>query len=526
MASKSTEDRFKILLVYPRYPDTFWSFRHAIKFVSKKSFIPPLGLLTVAALLPRDWERRLADLNVSELNEEDIQWADYVFLSAMEVQQKSVKEIIARVKALGKKIVGGGPLFTISPDRFPEIDHLVLHEAESTLPPFIEDLKKGEGKRVYTVTEWPDITSSPVPEWNLLDMMKYAVMCLQYSRGCPYDCEFCDISLLNGKKPRTKTSNQILCELETLHQKGWRGVVFFGDDNFVGKPEKLKKEVLPAVIKWMEEKRYPFSFLTQATINLADDEELMELMVRAGFESVFVGIETPEEKSLHECHKLPNQYRDAIAAVRKMQRSGLEVTGGFIVGFDSDPPNIFEKQIDFIQESGIITAMVGLLNALKGTKLYERLHQEGRLLGDFTGDNTDFTINFISKMGSQRLLEGYRNVVRTIYSPRQFYRRLTTFLNNYNPPMKGGGAIRLHHIKAFFHSIWALGIWGEERFYYWKNLIWTLLRHRRLLPVYVRLSIYGYHFRKVFQSQAAILEVQQGLSIPNKVENLKHYVRP
>jgi hypothetical protein len=252
----------------------------------------------------------------------------------------------------------------------------------------------------------------------------------------------------------------------------------------------------------------------------------MELMVRAGFDSVFIGIETPEEKSLRECNKVQNKDRNPLAAVRNMQRFGLEVTGGFIVGFDSDPPDIFQKQIDFIQESGIVTAMVGLLNALRGTKLYERLQREGRISGEFTGDNTDLSINFIPKMGHQSLLEGYRYIVSYIYSPRHFYRRLATFLTNYNPPMRGGGIIRLHHIKAFFHSIWALGIWGEERFYYWKNLIWTLLRHRRLLPVYVRLSIYGYHFRKVFQSQAAIWGVQQGLSIPNRVENLKHYVRP
>jgi radical SAM superfamily enzyme YgiQ (UPF0313 family) len=469
--------------------------------VSKKAFIPPLGLLTVAALLPKTWRLKLVDLNVSGLKEKDIQWADYVFLSAMEIQQASVKEIITRVKAQGKKIVGGGPLFTICPERFPELDHLVLYEAEATLPSFIEDLKKGEAKHIYTSTEWPDIEFSPNPEWSLLDFSKYAVMNVQYSRGCPFDCEFCDISLLNGNTPRTKTSKQILRELDTLYQKGWRGVVFFGDDNFIGKPEKLKKEVLPALIKWLQEKRYPFSFLTQATINLADDEELMELMVKAGFDSVFVGIETPEEKSLRECHKVQDKGRNPLAAVKKMQRFGLEVTGGFIIGFDNDPPNIFEMQINFIQESGIITAMVGLLNALKGTKLCERLHHEGRLGEDFTGDNTNFSINFIPKMGYQRLLEGYRGVVDTIYSPRYFYKRLNTFLNNYRPPIRGGDSLKLHHIKAFFHSIWALGILGKERFHYWKNLIWTLLRRRRLLPVYVRLAIYGYHFRKVFQTQ-------------------------
>jgi radical SAM superfamily enzyme YgiQ (UPF0313 family) len=300
------KETLKILLVYPHYPDTFWSFRYALKFVSKKAFSPPLGLLTVAALLPKAWERRLVDLNVDGLKDEDIRWADYIFLSAMDVQEASAQEVITEVKARGKKIVAGGPLFTLSPDRFPEIDHLVLKEAEGILPAFIEDLKKGEAKHIYTSTEWPDITSSPIPDWSLLDMSKYASMCIQYIRGCPFDCDFCAIDLLNGKEPRMKTPTQVLDELETLYQKGWRGAIFFGDDNFTVNPSKLKEELLPALIRWMEEKKYPFFFFTQASINLADDEELIKLMVRAGFDSVFLGIETPEEKSLYECNKTQN----------------------------------------------------------------------------------------------------------------------------------------------------------------------------------------------------------------------------
>lgn len=500
MGTEYNREALKILLVYPDYPDTFWSFRHAVKFLSRKVLSPPLGLLTVAALLPKTWERRLVDLNADVLKDEDIEWADYVFLSAMEVQQRSVMEIVNKVKTCGKKIVAGGPLFTMVPERFQELDHLILYEAEATLSCFIEDLRKGEEKPIYTSTQWPDITSSPIPEWNLIDIWKYGVMAIQYCRGCPFDCDFCDVRLLNGKKPRTKTEAQVLGELEALYQKGWRGPVFFVDDNFIVRPKELKDEILPALINWNVKRGYPFSFFTQASIDLAGDDDLMELMVKAGFDSVFVGIETPEEKSLHECHKIMNKHRDMMEAVKKMQRFGLEVSGGFIVGFDSDPPNIFEKQINFIQQSGVVTAMVGLLNAPRGTELYERLQKEDRLLGDFTGDNTDFSINFVPKMGLQQLLEGYKYLVTFIYSPRHFYKRLITFLTNYSPPKQGRYHIRLDYIKAFFHSIWIIGILGEERFYYWRTLLWTLLRRPQLLPIYVRLAIYGYHFRKVFNA--------------------------
>jgi radical SAM superfamily enzyme YgiQ (UPF0313 family) len=489
----------KILLVYPRYPDTFWSFRHALKFISKKASYPPLGLLTVAALLPETWERRLIDLNVDVLTNEDIDWADYIFISAMAVQEASVREIVNRVKAFGKKIVAGGPLFTVSPDGFPEIDHLVLHEAEASLPPFIEDVERGTGKHMYTSSEWPDITSSPVPQWDLLDMRKYAAMSIQYCRGCSFDCDFCNIPLLNGKKPRTKTSTQVLAELEALYQRGWRDTVFFVDDNFIGKPRRLKEDLLPALIQWMQGKKYPFSFLTEASVNLADDEELMELMVRAAFDEVFVGIESPEEKSLSECHKVQNKNRDLMAAVKKMQRFGLQVSGGFIVGFDSDPPTIFQRQVNFIQQSGIVTAMVGLLSALRGTRLYERLQEEGRIVFEAGGDNTDFSINFIPKMGYRRLVEGYRDIVTHIYSPRHFHKRLITFLRNYRPAKKRGHPIQFCYIKAFFHSLWALGIRGKERFHYWKTLLWTFFRRPRLFPLCVCLSIYGYHFRRVFE---------------------------
>lgn len=500
MTKEFNKEPLNILLIYPRYPDTFWSFRHALKFISKKSFIPPLGLLTVASLLPSNWNQRLVDLNVDVLLDEDILWADYVLISAMEIQKKSVREIVSKAKDFGKRIVAGGPLFSLSPDRFEEIDHLILQEAETNLPSFIKDLKKGEAKHLYANSEWPDLTLSPLPKWDLIDFSNYAVMSVQYCRGCPFDCEFCDVALLNGKEARIKTEIQILEELDTLYMKGWRGIVFFADDNFILKPRKLKGELLPALTKWMEERRYPFSFLTQASINLGEDEDLMKLMVAAGFNSVFVGIETVEEKSLVECRKVMNSQRDMMAAVKKMQNLGLQVLGGFIVGFDNDPPRIFEDQVNFIQQSGIVTAMVGLLNAPPGTKLYKRLQREGRLLGEPTGDNMDASINFIPKLDYHQLVQGYKYILSSIYSPRHFYHRIVVFLANYTPPKKGRETFKLCYVKAFFQSIWTLGIIGKGRFYYWKTLLWTACRYPAHVPLCVRLSIYGHHFQKIYEN--------------------------
>jgi len=388
----------KILLVYPQYPVTFWSFSHALKFVSKKAAFPPLGLLTIAAMLPEEWEKKLVDMNVTSLTDADIQWADYVFISAMVVQRDSVREVVSRCQKLGVKTVAGGPLFTTGFDEFDGIDHFVLGEAEITLPLFLDDIAKGNPKPIYTTDKCPDINNTPLPLWSLIDSHQYSSMSIQYSRGCPFDCEFCDIVVLNGHKPRTKGREQILAELDALYNYGWRSGVFIVDDNFIGNKKKLKAETLPAIIEWSKEKKYPFSFYTEVSINLAEDEELMQLMNEAGFDRIFIGIETPNEESLAECNKLPNKGRDLTALVKKLQNHSFEVQGGFIVGFDSDPISIFRSQINFIQNSGIVTAMVGLLNAPRGTKLYQRLKKENRLLKVFTGNNTDININFVPKM--------------------------------------------------------------------------------------------------------------------------------
>ncbi|MBC8447262.1 MAG: B12-binding domain-containing radical SAM protein [Chloroflexi bacterium] len=488
-----------VLLIYPEFPDTFWSFKHALKFIRKKASSPPLGLLTVAAMLPPEWPKRLVDVNVAKLTEEDLAWADYAFISGMTVQRESARQIIARCKETGLKVVAGGPLFASEHEYFEEVDHFVLNEAELTLPPFLADLEQGCARRAYATSEFPDLRKTPVPLWKLADLKRYASMAIQFSRGCPYDCEFCNVTALFGHRPRTKSAEQIIAELDSLYNLGWRGGVFFVDDNFIGNRRCLKTELLPALIEWQKHKKgIPFN--TEVSINLADDADLMQMMVEAGFNSVFIGIETPDEDSLAECNKKQNQNRDLIEDVKRLQRAGLQVQGGFIVGFDSDTPSIFQRQIDFIQKSGIVTAMVGLLQAPPGTKLYERLKREGRLLSRMSGDNVDGTTNFVPNMNLDTLREGYKRIMEHIYSVGPYYQRVKTFLREYEPPRikvpLDFGYI-LEYVLAFFRSIYHLGIVGKERVHYWKLLFWTLLRRPKLLPLAVTLAIYGYHFRKV-----------------------------
>ncbi len=489
----------KTLLIYPEFPDTFWSFRYALKFIHRKASSPPLGLLTIAAMLPEAWEKRLVDMNVESLDDEDVRWADLVFVSAMSVQKESVKRVIERCKAAGVRIVAGGPLFTTEDETFGAVDHLVLNEAEITLPRFLEDFRNGVAGHFYTTDQWADIRKTPIPLWGLINMKHYASINIQYSRGCPFNCEFCDITMLCGRVPRTKDKDQIIRELESVYASGFRGQVFFVDDNFIGNKKKLKEEILPAIIEWMERRRHPFSFNTQASIELSDHKDLLEMMVGAGFDVVFIGIETPHEQSLAECSKFQNKNRDLLASVRNIQKSGLEVQGGFIVGFDNDPITIFDTQIRFIQASGVVTAMVGILIALPRTQLYERLKKEQRLLKETSGNNTDFSTNFVPRMDYDLLINGYKKVLNTLYSPKYYYERIRTFLREYTPPQKKMLRFRLNYISAFIRSIIVLGFIGKERFHYWRLLFWTMFSRPRLLPQAVTLSIYGFHFRKVFE---------------------------
>jgi radical SAM superfamily enzyme YgiQ (UPF0313 family) len=489
----------KILFVYPSTPSTFYSFNNALKFISKKSAEPPLGLLTVAAMLPVEWEKKLIDMNVSKLKDKHIQWADYVFISGMNVHKDSFSRVIRRCNQLDVKVVAGGPLVTFEHSEFSGVDHFILNEAEITLPPFIRDLKNGVPKALYTSSDYPDISSTPIPLWGLLDMNNYASMSVQYSRGCPYDCEFCSITHLNGHKPRTKGVPQFLAELEAIYDSGWRGGVFIVDDNFIGNKKKLKSELLPAIIDMAKAKKYPFSFGTEVSINLADDDELIKLMVDAGFTNTFVGIETPNDESLAECGKSQNLNRDLVGAVKKLQRQGLMISAGFILGFDNDPPEIFEMQKNFIRKSGIVTAMVGLLNVPLGTRLFHRLKSENRLIKTTSGNNMDGSLGYIPKMNYQKLVKGYKDVIETIYSQKVYYERIKTFLSEYQPKITRSTILTIHHLIAVLKTFWKLGVLEKGRLYYWKLFFLTIFKYPQKFKVAMTLAVYGFHFRKIIK---------------------------
>lgn len=486
------------LLIYPEYPDTFWSFKHALKFISKRAVNPPLGLITIASMLPDEWSTKLIDMNVDSLKTDDIQWADWVFVSAMNVQSQSAHAIIKQCKAFDKTIVAGGPLFTEEPEAFPEVDYLVMNEAEITLPRFLKDFLDGHPQSSYQTEEFANITKTPIPDYSLINAKKYNTLVLQYSRGCPYNCEFCDITALFGRKVRTKTTDQIIRELEEIYKMGWNGNVLFVDDNFIGNKKLLKNDLLPAIVDWSKTHDYPFSFTTEASINLSDDEELMELMIQAGFGNVFIGIETPETESLVECGKTQNTHRDLLGSVHKIQQKGLEVTGGFIVGFDNDTPSVFQKQVDFIRKSGIVTAMVGLLNAPRKTRLYERLKKEGRILNDTSGNNTDYSMNFIPRMDKSKLMEGYNHLIQQLYEGRYYYSRVFDFIKRFNPKNSGIGKFSFRELIAFVRATFRLGIADSYRRNYWHLVLWTLFNRPKMLSYAITYAVYGYHFRRVF----------------------------
>jgi radical SAM superfamily enzyme YgiQ (UPF0313 family) len=489
-----------ILMIYPRYPITFWSFKYILKYISKKAAFPPLGLLTVASMLPKEWTVKLIDLNIEKLKDKDIAWADYVMISAMLIQKESVLEILTQCSRLKKKVIAGGPLFTANPeDYINSVDHLILNEAEATLPLFLADLACCNTKKIYRSDSFPSLLSTPLPRWDLAQIKQYATLMIQFSRGCPFNCEFCDVTSLFGHKPRIKSEDQFLQEIQTIYDTGWRGALFIVDDNFIGN-KKAIKSMLPRVIAWMKAHKYPFELLTEASINIADDDELIHLMTEAGFRSIFIGLETPNEESLQECSKGQNCQRDLVAAIKKLQAAGLQVFGGYIVGFDHDDEGIFARQIKFIQETGVVTAMVGLLNALPNTRLWHRLNKENRLEDKSSGNNTDGSINFIPHMDKIKLIEGYNKLIKTIYSPRYYYQRVNEFLKTYKPqPLGRNNQYTFRRLQALIKSIFYIGILGNGRsqWYYWKLMLKTLLFYRKSFAEAVTLMVYGYHFRKM-----------------------------
>ena len=481
----------KILLLYPLFPDTFWSFRHALPFIGKRSAYPPLGLLTVSAMLPPHWERKLVDLNVEELRDKDIAWADMAFLSAMLVQGPSLAQLIGRCRKAGLRTVVGGPVTSADNASYVGADHVVRGEAEEIIEELVSDLEAGNARRRYEAAGRADMTKVPPPDLHLARLRRYSAMPIQYSRGCPFSCEFCDVIELFGRIPRTKTAEQVLEEFEQLYRLGWRGSVFVVDDNFVGNRPAIKT-LLPRVIDWMRGRGNPFSLFTQASINLAEDDELLSLMHVARFSKVFIGIETPSAECNRAAGKMQNVKADLLACVRRIQEHGMEVMGGFIVGFDQDPPEIFERQIAFIREAAIPISMVGLLIALPNTRLWRRLSDEGRILRQSMGNNTEALLNFIPRMDPEVLLSGYRKVLASIYCPSEYFARAQAMIARLGARPKG--RLVFSDYAALFRSFVRQGIIARYRVSYWSFLGKTFFRAPRHLGLAVTLAIMGHHF--------------------------------
>src|SRR5437763_2063431 len=435
-------------------------------------------------------------MNIQSHKQSDIDWADMVFATAMLVQKDSLKEVVKRCKAHGKRVVLGGPYVTTTIEDLPEADHIFLGEAETTLPQFIEDLARGEAKRSYQATERPPLSATPLAHFHLADMKRYSAMSVQYSRGCPFSCEFCDIIEIYGRVPRTKSNQQMLSEFDALRDLGWRGTVFIVDDNFIGNKKNVR-QLLPELAKWQQKNGYPFSLLTESSVNLADDEPLLKNMQDAGFRRVFLGIETPVEESLKEAQKSQNRG-NLLESVRKIQSYGMEVMAGFIGGFDNDPEDIFERQIDFIRKSAIPLAMVGLLNALPDTQLWKRLEREGRLLGAASGNNTVCTFNFKTRMDSALLIRGYQSIMQTIYSPREYYARaLDSMRRTAQESTEPQHYNTISALASLTRVLVRLGLLDRERKEFWRFFTKTLFKHRTRIAESLRLAAMGYHFRKL-----------------------------
>lgn len=489
----------RVLLVYPEMPDTFYALKHFIDVAGKKAAFPPLGLLTVAALLPQHWEKKLVDMNVQPLTDEDIKSTDYVFLSAMNVQEESVREILAMCSKHDVKIVAGGPLFTHEYERFEGIHHFVLNEAELTLPPFLADLEAGNAKPIYKAPEFADVTASALPLFEMVDMQHYLYAIVQYSRGCPYLCDFCDVTALFGRKPRTKTPAQIINELEAIEANGDVQLVLFADDNLIGNKRILKSDLLPALIEWRRKKNPGFFFATQLTVNLADDEELMQLLADAGFRHVFIGIETPDEESLKGSHKNQNLKRNMLETIHGIHEKGFIISGGFIVGFDTDTAASFANLRDFIQETGIPLPIVNILKAPPGTELYARMKRENRLTKAFAFEEGD--TNIAPVMGEEKVLRGFLEVIEGIYPPQASIKRIRTFLTHHrftSSTVKIKPSFKLKDLLLLVNVVYQLGIKDPNRKYFWGLIRWTWGYNRKFVDKAFFYGMMMYQMNKTY----------------------------
>jgi radical SAM superfamily enzyme YgiQ (UPF0313 family) len=500
-----------ILLVYPKMPDTFYSMRHFTYVIGKKAAYPPLSLMTVAALLPVDWSKKLVDLNLTVLYPGDLEWADFIFLSAMNVQEESVRDIVEQCNQAGVKIVAGGPLFTHEHLRFPTIDYFVLNEAEITLPLFLDDLKQGVLQPVYKTNEFADVTQSPLPAFELVNMDQYIYSIVQYSRGCPYMCDFCDVTALFGRRSRAKKSDQIIRELEAINRQSNARLVLFADDNLIGNKRILKNDLLPALINWRKKEKPGFFFATQLTIDLADDEDLMYLLIEAGFRHVFIGIETPDNEGLKNSLKKQNLKRDQLGNIRQLHKAGFIVSGGFIVGFDTDTPSIFQQQIDFIQQSGIPLPIVNILKAPPGTELFNRIKKEGRLSREFAFAEGE--TNIVPVMDEKILSDGFVELISGIYRPEKSYQRLIRFFNAYRPPetlMKVPEKYGFEDLMMVVRILYLLGVKDPYRSIFWKLIRWSIVNNRKNID---KAIFYGI---MIYQMHHTYLHILQTLKKQNK----------
>ncbi len=486
------------LLIWPEFPISYWGAQYLVKLLKKGALMPPLGSLTVAGLCPPEWTLRLVDLNIEALSDNDLKWADIVLISGMTIQQNSMSEVLRRCKKVGVRSVVGGPHATSSPEKLDDATHLVLDEGEITLPMFFKDLQAGNTQRIYRADgKRPDITETPVPRFDLLKIDSYVTMCIQFSRGCPFACEFCDITTLFGRVPRTKTPQQIIAEVQAVYDLGFRGEIFLVDDNFIGNQKNVKL-MLPELIAWQKAHNYPYWLYTEASINLADDDEMLKLMGEANFHSVFIGLESPSQESLRETRKFQNLQGDMLSKIHKIQQHGIEVMAGFIVGFDSDTEDIFDRQIDFITKAKIPRAMVGPLNVMPNTELWERLEREGRLQDDFDGDNITFC-NFATTLPPLTLVRGYRKMMSTLYSPRNFFDRMRALIDSLDCSRNK----TLSRLSPYTAIKWLLPCTGallhvalinRNRYDYLRFMSWVLCKHPDKFLFALTLTLLGYHF--------------------------------
>ena len=513
------------LLVYPEHPPTYWGANFALKLLGIKAAFPPLGLLTIAAMFPPEYDLRVVDMNVTPLEDADLEWADLVCTSTMIVQRHSLQTVIERCNRAGVPVVAGGPHPTTFHDEIPGVTHFVLDEAEEIFPEFLRDLETGTAKAIYREPRKPDVSLTPVPRFDLIDLKVYHSMCVQFSRGCPFDCEFCDIIQLYGRIPRTKSPEQMVQEFDVLYRLGWRGPLFLVDDNFISNKRDALK-LLPVLAEWQKARGYPFTLFTEATVNLARMDALMDVMIEAGFNSVFLGIETPNPEALIKMKKAQNTSKQdenyLLHSVRKIQEKGMRVDGGFILGVDGDDESAFDAQIDFIQEAGIPIAPVYLLAAIKGTDLYERLKRENRLL-DATSEVNEVNataLNFKPEMDPETLIRGYRRVTATVYDPtlENYFKRCLTLFEHLKPVA--------HLLKPRSQNALYLDLMGVHRQLsskqlpaYGKFIAKVSKDHPRMLPEAIRLAGLGYHFEKITRQQIALHDFREFLAA--ELERLK-----